>query len=69
MNNQNKILRWPEVNAATGLSRSTIWRMEQLKQFPARRMIGQKNVGWLSSEVSEWIQSREVIASDREANL
>jgi len=53
-----RIMRTDEVVERTGLSRSSIWRQEQNGSFPARRKIGRKAVGWLSSEVKAWIENR-----------
>jgi prophage regulatory protein len=53
-----KILRIQEVKNITGLSNATIWRMEKSGTFPQRRQIGPHSVGWLSSELLQWIESR-----------
>lgn len=50
-------LRLPRVKAITGLSSSTIWRMEKEGRFPLRRLIGKRAVAWLDSEVQAWIKS------------
>ncbi len=55
------ILRWPRVKSVTTLSRTQAWRAEKAKQFPARRKIGLRSVGWLQSEIAAWIASREVV--------
>ena len=54
-----KFLRVPEVNEKVGLSRVSIWRLEAAGEFPARRHISKKLVGWIEEEVDEWIRSRE----------
>ena len=51
-----RIMRLFEVLELTGLSRSTIDRLEDGGIFPARRKIGVKSVGWIESEVCEWIE-------------
>ncbi len=51
-----KILRLSEVIELTGLSRSTIDRLEAADSFPQRRRLGAKAVGWVSSEVVAWIE-------------
>jgi prophage regulatory protein len=56
-----RVLRTPETQARTGLGRTTIWRMEKAGQFPRRRQIGNGIVGWLESEVDEFIRSRPVV--------
>ena len=58
-----KILRRPAVMAATGLSYSTIWRMERENRFPARRRISPNTVGWIASEVEDFIAQRAVVRS------
>ena len=55
---QEYILRFPEVKTSTGLSRSTIWRLEQEGSFPKRVQLSSNAVGWKSSDISQWLQSR-----------
>jgi prophage regulatory protein len=38
--------------------RTTLWRWEKNGQFPRRRKLGGRSVGWLRNEVLEWIASR-----------
>ena len=59
---QDSFLRWPEVQATTSLSRTTVWRLEKANQFPKRRQIGIKAVAWLKSEVTAWVASKPVTA-------
>lgn len=54
---ENCILRSKEVVELSGLSLSTISRMEAIGRFPLRRKISKKTVGWLASEVQQWIES------------
>lgn len=54
----DRILRAPDVQRITGLSMSTIWRQEKTGLFPKRRVIGAKAVGWLESEINDWLSSR-----------
>lgn len=63
---QNYLIRWPAVNEATNLSRSTAWRLEKEGKFPKRRQISAKAVGWLQSEVEAWIESRKVVGGSHE---
>ncbi len=48
-----------ECVALTGLSLTTIWRLEQAGSFPKRRKLSAGRVGWLHEEVIQWINSRE----------
>ena len=55
----NEILRLPEVTARTGLSRSSIYlRIKNDSQFPKPVSLGARAVGFYSSEVQNWIDSR-----------
>ncbi len=54
----DRILRRTECERATGLSESTLWRLEQRGQFPRRRRISKHAVGWLESEIQQWIRER-----------
>ena len=56
----DKIIRAKEVQAMTGLSRTTLWRLENEVAFPRRVGLGGNSVGWRLSEVQEWIANREV---------
>lgn len=51
-------IRLPDVKARTGLSRSEIYRRESLDQFPKRVPLGARSVGWVESEISDWIVKR-----------
>lgn len=55
---KKKLLRFPEVQEKVGLSRTTIWRLEQKGKFPARKKLGENSVGWLEEEVETWIKKR-----------
>ena len=53
-----RILKTNEVMKTIGLSKVTIWRMEKAGVFPKRINISSRRVGWLESEIEEWIESR-----------
>jgi prophage regulatory protein len=42
----------------TGLSRTTVWRLERRGLFPARRQISPGTIGWIATEVEDWINRR-----------
>jgi prophage regulatory protein len=50
-----RFLRLPDCIRLTGLSKSTIWRLERLGRFPKRRKISICAVGWPDHEVQEWL--------------
>ena len=51
-------LRQPEVLVLTGLSQSTIRRLEIAGEFPRRKKLSIRAVGWSRSEVLAWLMSR-----------
>jgi len=50
-----RILRLNEVIEKTGLARSTIYKYVELGAFPKPISLGGRSVGWVDSEVHEWI--------------
>ena len=60
---QVRFLRLPEVLARTGLSRSTIYVRLDQGRFPRPVSLGARAVGWIESEVAEWMRAR--IAASR----
>ncbi len=55
-----KILRLREVQAVTGLSRSTIYAEIAKGNFPKQvQLTGGRSVGWQSSAIENWIESRK----------
>lgn len=50
-----QILRRKEVEARTGLSRSTIYARVRAGTFPAPVPLGEKAVGWVESEISAYL--------------
>jgi prophage regulatory protein len=54
----DRILREREVRTMTGLSRTTRWRLERAGQFPRKRQLSPGAVGWLESEVVDWLAAK-----------
>jgi len=52
------ILRLPAVKARTGLSRSTIYLRVAAGTFPPPISLGARAVGWVESEVEQWLLSQ-----------
>lgn len=52
------ILRLPSVAAQTGLSRSTIYLRIKEGSFPPPFAIGQRAVGWDSTEIDHWVDTQ-----------
>ncbi len=57
-----RILRRREVEARTGLSRSTLYAQMAEGVFPRPVRLGKRAVGWTESTISEWLESR--VSSD-----
>jgi prophage regulatory protein len=55
------ILRLPTVIARTGLSRSSLYNRISEGTFPRPRSLGgARAVGWLESQVDDWLNNLEV---------
>ena len=55
----DRYLRHKEVQRISGLSLSTLLRLEARNSFPRRRRISENRVAWLESEIREWLHSRK----------
>ncbi len=53
-----KFLRLKSVMALTGLARATIYRYIAAGTFPKAIPLGERSVGWLESEILEWMSAR-----------
>ena len=53
-----QVIRLKEVQVRTGLGRSTLYKLLSEGSFPQSITLGARAVGWLSSEVDGWIQSK-----------
>lgn len=58
-NTCDRILRMQEVQDIVGVSRTTLWRMENKGDFPRRVPLGASSVGWLKSDIEAWLQARK----------
>lgn len=56
----DRIVREAERKELTGISRVRAWELEKLGHFPKRRKLtpNGNSVGWLLSEIMEWINTR-----------
>ncbi|KMQ76391.1 helix-turn-helix transcriptional regulator [Marinobacter subterrani] len=55
-----RVLRIEEVRAKTGLAKSTIYKYADRGIFPRPIPLGGRAVGWIDSEVHEWLQEKQV---------
>jgi len=53
-----KVLRRRQVEARTGLPRSSIYALITEGRFPAPIRLGARSVGWLEHEIDAWIAER-----------
>lgn len=58
------ILRRKQVEERTKISRTRIYERIKAGTFPAPIRIGPKSVGWVESEINEWLAAR---IADRDA--
>ena len=65
--NAPTILRRHQVQQRTGLSRSTLYQYIKDGVFPASLQLGPRAVGWLESDISDWITTRVKLA--RQGNV
>jgi prophage regulatory protein len=52
------VLRRSQVQSRTGLSRSTIYLRIAEGTFPRPISLGARAVGWVESEVEQWLEKR-----------
>ena len=61
MNNTDigeRLLSNSQVEEQTNLSRTTRWRKEREGTFPKRVVISRNRVGWIASEIDQWVADR-----------
>lgn len=56
---EERLLRLPQVVHATGLSKSTIYRLAQLGEFPCPVKLSKRASAWKSRSVLEFLRSRK----------
>lgn len=59
----DKLLRRPEVEARTGLSRSTLYAWMDRSEFPRPVRLGTRIVAWRESDVNAWLEARQTQAA------
>lgn len=53
-----KIIRLPQVIEKVGLSRSSIYLLLKKNRFPASIQIGERSMGFLESDIDQWLDSK-----------
>lgn len=55
---RERLVREDERRKMTGLSRSTVWRLEREGTFPKRKQTGKNSCAWLMSDLLLWMHER-----------
>lgn len=53
-----KIVRPAELAESLSVSTVTLWRMQKRGELPPKRQISSGVVGWLYSDLEEWLKDR-----------
>jgi len=59
------LLRRPDVERETGLSRSSIYAHMQAGTFPRPRRIGLRSVAWPAADIEAWKAKQPVIGTSQ----
>ena len=63
--NIERILRRDEVEKRCGIARSTIYYWIQQGEFPQSIKIGTRAVGWLESDITDWVSNRQRVGATK----
>lgn len=55
---KDRILRLNEVKARAGIGRTSIYMWMKEGNFPQSVHLGGRAIGWVESEIDEWIKTR-----------
>ncbi len=62
---QDRIVSPKEARHVAGdKSRSTIWRWVRAGIFPRPLRVGPNSIGWLESEIEDWLEARKADAEE-----
>jgi prophage regulatory protein len=53
------ILRLPQVELRTGLSKATIYRLISKGTFPKQIKLGERSSGFIEADIENWLASKE----------
>lgn len=62
-----RIIRLPDVEAKTGLGRSTIYALIKQGRFPAQIKLSERASGWIESEIEDYLKQKVNIARSNHA--
>jgi len=52
------IIKLPEVKALTTFSRTTIYRLIALGEFPKQIKLAERSSGWIKQEIEDYIENK-----------
>lgn len=58
---KTEIISPRDLPAATGISKTTVWRLEKSGNFPKRLKLSPGRVGYRRAEVEAWLASRQEV--------
>ena len=67
-NTEDRILRWPELRRKVGYCRTNVYYLTEKGEFPPSIKLGGRAVGWLESEINQWIQDRVSLSRCQETS-
>lgn len=59
---ETRLLRRPEVQTLTGLSKSTMYQMIADGEFPKQIQIGKRSVFWVEGHITQWIEEKIAVS-------
>ncbi|MBO6573156.1 MAG: AlpA family phage regulatory protein [Balneola sp.] len=59
-----KVIRPKQLAKILSISTVTLWRMEKRGELPPRKRISTRAVGWLESDIEEWLNSLQTSTVD-----
>jgi prophage regulatory protein len=62
-----RVLRMPAVQQKIGLCKASVYNRIKNGSFPRPIPLGGKSVGWLESEIDQWIEQCRTAANDDKA--
>jgi prophage regulatory protein len=65
----NRIIRKKELCQLLGLSAPTLWRKVKSGDFPAPLQLGVNSIGWLESDISQWIETKKEALGKKQVEL
>jgi len=60
----DRVVRFNELRTITGLSRSSIWRLQRNNSFPNSIRISKRACGWLLSDILTWLEKTKKRSSE-----